>query len=148
MQIHIQDAEVLDLFSGTGVLGLEALSRGARSCVFIDVDTTLIKKNVSLCKLEAQAFIMRNDWAKALMILKNKTKRFDIIFIDPPYERENYTEILEAISEKELLETHGYICIKHWTKCHMKDSIKNLHIIRQRHYGTNALTFYARKGSL
>jgi len=147
MQENIRDTYVLDLFSGTGVLGLEALSRGALECVFVDVDTTLVKKNISLCKCQKQSIIIQKDWKKSLDILKNKTKRFDIIFVDPPYELQNYSEVLEAVAEKELLETSGYICIKHSTKCLMKDRIKNVHIFCQRQYGTNTLTFYERENT-
>lgn len=105
-QAIIEDALFLDLFAGSGAMGLEALSRGAAQATFIDKDLDSVKENVSLLKVEKQSTLLRGD---ALLLLKKLKNPFDIIYVDPPYERVPLTNILTLIDEKNLLREGGIL---------------------------------------
>ena len=108
VQFDIEGRQVLDLFAGSGQLGLEALSRGARYAVFIDTDPAaqkLIKENIKLCGFTNIATVYRRD---ALDYLK-RCEAFDLIFIDPPYASPFVGEALKKINEFDKLKTNGII---------------------------------------
>ena len=105
---------VLDIFAGTGALGLEAISRGAQSATFIDFATTeIISENVRRAKVENVAEILRGDFAKMLRALARQDRKFDLIFIDPPYKKNFLESALEIIAEKKLLSEGGLVVIEH-----------------------------------
>ncbi|MBQ7477218.1 MAG: 16S rRNA (guanine(966)-N(2))-methyltransferase RsmD [Selenomonadaceae bacterium] len=105
---------VLDIFAGTGALGLEAISRGARTATFIDFATTeIISENVRRAKLESVTEILRGDFAKMLKALARQERKFDLIFIDPPYKKNFFESTLEIIAEKKLLNEGGLIVVEH-----------------------------------
>ena len=96
----ILDANVLDMFAGSGALGLEAISRGAKQCVFIDSSSkavNVIKKNIALCKEEAISQVINLDFKLALEKVKNI--KFDVVFIDPPYLKDIEVSALTFVSE-------------------------------------------------
>ena len=100
---------MLDLFGGTGQLGIEALSRGATSAVFVDASETackLIHENLKRTKLESQAKVVRGDY---LDYLKRCTDKFDIIFLDPPYAEVFLENSLNCITEIDILQSNGII---------------------------------------
>ena len=104
IQAYIYDAEVLDLFSGSGALALESISRGAKKAVSCDKSRKaieIIKKNVQKTHFEASVDILNKDYRKALDELKNKT--FDIIFLDPPYETDFGIEAIKIIMQNNKL---------------------------------------------
>ncbi len=109
IQFEVPGARVLDLFGGTGQLGIEALSRDARSAVFVDEQETackLIRENLQRTRLENAARVIRSDYA---VFLKKCTETFDIIFLDPPY-AENFLEnALKMITEIDILQSGGII---------------------------------------
>lgn len=104
----IQDARVLDLFSGTGALGIEALSRGAASAVFCDKHSELTQLNLNKIGIEAR--VINADYRKALRILSGE--RFDLIFIDPPYGLGFEIIALETISKYGMLSKNGVIFLE------------------------------------
>ena len=109
IQFDIPGAKVLDLFGGTGQLGIEALSRGAKSTVFIDEREDackLIRENLRRTKLESLARVIRSDYAN---FLKNCTEQFDIIFLDPPYAEVFLENSLNLITEIDILQSGGII---------------------------------------
>jgi len=109
INFDIPGAKVLDLFGGTGQLGIEALSRGARSAVFVDESDTackLIKENLRRTKLESQATVVRSDY---LAYLRRCRDNFDIILLDPPYAEVYLENSLKMISEIDILQTGGII---------------------------------------
>jgi len=109
INFDIPGAKVLDLFGGTGQLGIEALSRGARSAVFVDESDTackLIKENLRRTKLESQATVVRSDY---LAYLRRCRDNFDIILLDPPYAEVYLENSLKIISEIDILQTGGII---------------------------------------
>ena len=94
----LENCYTLDLFAGTGALGLEALSRGAKSVVFIDNGQhaiQLLRKNISICDVENKAMVIRADATKKLPTLSKNS--FDTVFIDPPYGKFELSEILEKL---------------------------------------------------
>ena len=103
---------VLDLFAGSGNLGIEALSRGADTAVFVDASMNaikMIKGNIGNLKLENRAQIYRNDAFKALNVLGKKGNKFDLIFLDPPYGKIAITALLEQIVVHDLLNEGGLV---------------------------------------
>ena len=109
IQFDIPGARVLDLFGGTGQLGIEALSRGAKSAVFIDEREDacrLIRENLRRAKLENAARVIRSDYAN---FLKNCKEQFDIIFLDPPYAEIFLENSLNLITEIDILQSGGII---------------------------------------
>ena len=132
---------VLDVFAGTGSLGLESLSRGASSATFIDFATTeIIAENIRRAKFENAATILRGDFTKMLRKISRQQKTFDLIFIDPPY-KENLAETaLELIGECELLNSDGLIIVEYGAD-EILDT-KNFESIRKINYGrTTAVEF-------
>ena len=107
IQFDVEDARVLDLFAGTGQLGIEALSRGAKSALFVDkrADAVkLVRENLALCHLEENAQVICGD---SLAALGTQSGRFDIIFLDPPYESGLLEQAMEKIAQFDILSPHG-----------------------------------------
>ena len=107
IQFDVPGRRVLDLFAGTGQLGIEALSRGARECVFVDNSpAALVRKNLELCRMQAP--VVRSD---ALSYLKGCGK-FDLVFIDPPYRAGLYEEVLRSVFMFDILTDGGIILVE------------------------------------
>ena len=109
IQFEIPGARVLDLFGGTGQLGIEALSRGAKSAVFVDAGEPackLIRENLKRTRLEQQASVIRSDY---LQYLKRSREQFDIILLDPPYAEVFLENALKCITEIDILQSGGII---------------------------------------
>ncbi len=109
IQNDIPGASVLDLFGGTGQLGIEALSRGAKSAVFVDKSRTacqLIRENLTRTKLDGQGSVVCADY---LSYLSGCKKQFDLILLDPPYAEVFLENALKRISEIDILSNHGII---------------------------------------
>lgn len=107
------EGDVLDLFAGTGALGIEALSRGAGSCIFIDGAKDAIgvlKKNTE--GIEEPVEIYRNDYRRALKALAKREKSFDLIFLDPPYDKNIVSFALSEIKKLGLLNADGRIVVE------------------------------------
>ena len=151
LMLKLEDAVVLDLFSGSGALALESLSRGAKEAYLCDNSISainIIKKNINKMKLENVTNVINKSYEKALLELYNKNKKFDIIFLDPPYES-NYAELAaEKIFEYGLLAENGIIVLETDNK---EKVHKNLEgsleaIYDERKYGRVYLIFLRRKG--
>ncbi|MBQ8835222.1 MAG: 16S rRNA (guanine(966)-N(2))-methyltransferase RsmD [Oscillospiraceae bacterium] len=109
INFDIPGARVLDLFGGTGQLGIEALSRGAKNAVFVDAGEPacrLIKENLRRTKLEGEGRVVRSDY---LAYLSRCTEQFDIILLDPPYAEVFLENALNRISEIDILQSGGII---------------------------------------
>lgn len=109
IHFEIPNARVLDLFGGTGQLGIEALSRGAASAVFVDAreeSCKLIRENLRRTKLESYAKVIRSDY---LDYLKRCREKFDIILLDPPYAEVFLENALKQITEIDILQSNGII---------------------------------------
>ncbi|MDI6816380.1 MAG: 16S rRNA (guanine(966)-N(2))-methyltransferase RsmD [Actinomycetota bacterium] len=144
-----REALVLDLFAGTGALGIESLSRGAKFAYFVDssrISTEIIEKNLELTKLAARASVLKQDVEDALNRLNKQGVRFDLIFLDPPYRIS--VSFLDAILSKlasDLLCDDGLLVLEHSAKIGSGE-VAGLRISSTRTYGDTAITFYYRKG--
>lgn len=139
------DACFLDLFAGSGGIGIEALSRGAEQTIFIEKDSNAIhtiKSNLVFVKLEEFGEVYRNDIGKALAVLGKKGSKFDIIFMDPPYEREFEEDTLHKIANNNLLKPNGMIIIETSKRTILPECIDNFKLFRQESYGDTLLNFY------
>lgn len=137
LQFFIPDKIVLDLFCGTGALGIEALSRGAKKVVFVDKNyksILLTKTNLRNLKLEAE--VLKID---AIKFLQKQTEKFDLILIDPPYASKLYEPALKIIFEKDLLSANGIIVCEHDRDENINSEIYN--VIDKKRYGNTFLTF-------
>lgn len=133
----------LDLFSGSGAIGIEALSRGAVSAVFIEqspVATKSIYENLQRTKLQDRAFSYQEDVLKVLHKLEERGQQFDIIFMDPPYDYPLFESVLVGILEHNLLDQQGYIIVEHSTTCTLTIP-PSLHIWKQKIYKTTTMSF-------
>lgn len=109
---YIPDAYVLDLYAGTGSLGIEALSRGAKLAVFVDrseKSKRIIKENLINTKLTDKGLVVKGEVFNVLNGISKKGEKFDIIFLDPPYNKGLTEETLKIISKEEMLKATGII---------------------------------------
>ena len=109
IQFEIEGRKVLDLFGGTGQLGIEALSRGAERCTFVEQRrdaVALIRENVKYCDLQDRARIVQGE---SLSFLTTCREKFDLIFLDPPYQTDLLDRSLELITKFDILNEHGII---------------------------------------
>lgn len=148
LQNQIYDAKVLDLFAGSGALGLETLSRGAKTSVLCDNSykaIQIIKENVNKTHYEKQVKILNNDYKKALESLKNE--RFDIIFLDPPYETEFDIIALNVIIENNMITDEGMIILETDRAKEKEEMLKkiDINVWDLRNYGRVSLFFLNRK---
>ena len=137
--------EVLDLFAGTGSLGIEALSRGARKVVFVENSLyalDILYKNLTQCGYEGKTEIIKNVIERAVKILQRKGDRFDYIFIDPPYEKGMIEGTLALLSEDDILEEDGVIISEHSSRELPAERYGDLTCMDQRRYGGTFITFY------
>ena len=155
LQIKLQDAVVLDLFSGSGALALESISRGAKFAWLNDssnIAISTIISNVELTNAKTCVKITKKDYIKCLRQIQNQNMYFDIIFLDPPYDSKFAIETLKYISEnKNILAKDGIIVYEtdknYMTKLEKKgiklaDEFSNLECIDNRNYGNVVLKFF------
>ncbi len=139
--------DVLDLFAGTGALGIEALSRGAGSAVFVDSDkavTALIEKNLSTLLPDASSRVLRADVGSFLKQTASSVKAFDLIFMDPPYGDGLHEQMIEAIDNGGLLTSQGVLVVEASRRTELSPELKDLRLADRRVYGDTAVYFYKR----
>lgn len=141
---HINDAVVLDLFAGSGALGIEALSRGAKKAVFVDNSNDAIlcvQSNVSSAKMADTSEIRKSD---AKTYLSTCSERFDIIFLDPPYAKGLYQSVLEIICARNLLSDDGIIVAEWDFEKGFTDELYDFEIYKMKKYGRVGITVLKR----
>lgn len=141
---RVEGATVLDLFAGSGSLGLEALSRGAEFCVFNEGDRKnykILKNNIKNCKAEEISSTYNNDFRKALTLAN---REFDIIFVDPPYREGYYGEVFELVEEYGLLADGGVIVAEHLNDNELSDDVLGFSRTKHKRYGTIGVDFFER----
>lgn len=149
INFEIPGSRVLDLFAGTGSLGLEAISRGACDVVFVDNNRQaigIINDNIKLLGVSDRARVMQTDAFKAMEMLSMARERFDIIFIDPPYNENLYHKILLSIAKQDLAKKCGIIIIEHPDHICIEDRYNGLHIKKNKRYGSVGITIMINKG--
>lgn len=144
---EVEDAWVLDLFAGTGALGLEALSRGARSVVFVDRNSQsikLIQKNIELCGFSDKSSVMKRDLAKSLSFLEKLLgdRDFSLIFVDPPYRKGLSLSMIKELSSGALLASSGLVIIEDEADVELPRTMGLLTLVDKRQYGDTGFWLY------
>ena len=143
----ITDARFLDLYSGTGNMAIEALSRGASRAVMIEQDKEALRiiiDNVNDLKLDGKCRAYKNDVIRAIEILGRKNEKFDIIFMDPPYQDNVTKKVLKAIEKANILTEDGVIICEHHLLEDLEDNIASFRKTDERKYNKKILTFYTK----
>jgi len=142
VQFDVPGRRVLDLFAGTGQLGIEALSRGAKECVFVDnspASLRLVQKNLDICGMKAP--VIRSD---AVSFLSGCGK-FDLVFIDPPYKKGMYEDVLSAVFAFDILNNGGIILVESMRGESMPEAPAPYVRGKTYNYGKISLTRYTKE---
>lgn len=151
LNFDLPNAVVLDLFAGSGALGLEAISRGAKRSVLCDNSPKaihIIEQNVEKLKSKSEIQIIALDYLKTLEKLKQQNEKFDIVFLDPPYQTDFAVKASESIIQNDLLNEDGMIVIETDRKQEIVNEINKLDlfdIYDERRYGRVELIFLRQK---
>ena len=144
LQFDIEGRRVLDLFGGTGQLGIECLSRGAAHATFVDARTDavkLIRENLALTALANRATVLTADYAT---VLSGAVEKYDLVFLDPPYETKLLERSLELISQFDILREHGIIICESPQEKSLPDLSAPYGKYREYRYGKIKVTVYHR----
>ena len=147
LAFKIPDCNFLDLFSGSGAMGIEAISRGAKSATFIDINPECIKvisKNIEKAKFLEYSKVYNTDYKNAIKKFGNHS--FDIVFVDPPYNKEMGIDAITRLSENDILSDGGVIILETDTNEIVPDEIGRYEKFNYKRYGRNILSFFRRKG--
>lgn len=142
---YFEGGTVLDLFAGTGGLGIEAISRGMEHAIFIDMDPKsieTIRANLKATRLESQAEVYRNEAERAIKVLAKRELLIDAVFLDPPYRMKNADDLLQQMHENSLLQQDAIIVIEHDSKFEYPDKFSQFTCVRKALYGESAVTIY------
>ena len=149
INFDLEDSIILDLFSGSGALALESLSRGAKKAYLCDnniKEIEIIKKNVQKTRFENEAIVINKSFEKALDFLKADNIRFDIVFLDPPYSTDYATIATKYIIDNDMLKDGGFIIIETDEDERIKNNlIQDVEIYDNRKYGRVKLLFLRKK---
>jgi 16S rRNA (guanine(966)-N(2))-methyltransferase RsmD len=140
-------ARVLDLFAGSGAVGLEALSRGAESVVFVEASRkalALLDDNVEHCGVRNSVMLVQKDARSALRALATSGKCFDFVYVDPPYDAGQYVPVLRLLGSGDLLATGGVVVVESRTNDRLPDVAGVLRRYRDVRHGSTNLGFYGR----
>lgn len=144
VQDWVYDSQVLDLFAGSGALGIEALSRGASQAVFCDnsLDSIkIIKSNIEKARVVDRSQIVSGDFKRCLRDMEAKNQSFDMIFVDPPYYKGLFEEVLDTIRSCKILKKDGIVIVEHDVKRPI-GQVEGLEVYKEKKYGITMLTFY------
>lgn len=137
----------LDLFAGSGGLGLEALSRGLDKVIFIDREAKaiqIIHENIKACKFEDKTEVYRNDAERAIKALIKRGISFDYIFLDPPYKNAQLISLMEKIDEQNLIKTGGIVVCEHSVDVDLPETVGRFTQKKHEKYGIIAVTIFSR----
>ena len=145
---RIQNATVLDLYAGTGALGLEALSRGARQVVFVEqapASLRVLRDNIRHCASQEKSRVVGQDVKRFLQMphFLEGEDRFDLIFMDPPYQTRDVDSVLELLGRSTFFFPHSLLVMEHFSKRHVAEHAGDLKRFRQARYGDTTLSFYS-----
>ena len=146
---RLPGARLLDLFAGAGGVGLEALSRGAAHATFVERDARAVaalRANVETLGVTAETRVERGDVRAALERLARDGPRFDVVFLDPPYDEDLVTPTLERLGGSPVVEPDALVIAQHLTKKPPAETIGRLHAYRARRFGETTLTFFRAGG--
>lgn len=142
---RVKDARVLDLFAGSGGIGIEALSRGATHVDFVEVAeaiSDLLEQNLTACGFGDRASIYRMD---AFRFIKQIHRPYDLVFADPPYHNWQLKKLLPVLGQGAMISPDGLAVVEHFHKIHLPKEIGNLEAVRSYEYGDTVLTLYRKR---
>jgi 16S rRNA (guanine966-N2)-methyltransferase len=135
----------LDLFAGSGGLGIEGLSRGLEKVIFVDRDgkaIQTIKENVTFCGLEEHSEVYRNEANRALKALIKRGLLIDVVFLDPPYKKQQLLALLTEMEQSQLIAREGVIVCEHSHDVELPEQIGNFQRTKREKYGIIHITIY------
>lgn len=135
----------VDLFAGSGGLGIESLSRGIETCIFIEKDPRaiqIIHENLKKCKLEEKAEVYKADATRAIKALEKRQARVDLLFVDPPYQKVGYYELIEHFFQKNLLTENAIILCEHEKGVDLPSNYGPFRLTRKEIYGSTIISIY------
>ena len=144
IQNYIDNSIVLDLFCGTGSLGIEALSMGASRCYFVDNNKDILRylnKNINNLGINSKSIIVSKDYRDSLLYFKNNNIKFNIILVDAPYKMEVMEEVIELVTKYDLLLDNGILVLE-YSFDKLKDKYSNLELIRSKKYSDKYVNIY------
>jgi 16S rRNA (guanine966-N2)-methyltransferase len=144
-----EGGQALDLFAGTGALGLEALSRGVSRAVFVDSGREaqgLVRENAKSTGFEAQIELMPMDALKAAAQLAGARRKFELVFADPPYAQLAIEKLVSAIEQGALLAEDGWLCVEHDKREVAPEQVGRLTRVDQRRFGDTLVSLYRYAG--
>jgi 16S rRNA (guanine966-N2)-methyltransferase len=142
---RIDGASFADICAGSGAIGIEALSRGARHVTFIESSlkaARVISENLRNCGIREDYRVINRDALRALKNLASEDARFDIIYFDPPYDSEIYTPVMWQIAKRDLLAEDGVLIVEHRRQTPLLPNYDRLRPYRQVTQGESILTFF------
>jgi len=141
----VKDAIALDLFAGTGGLGIEALSRGALSGIFVDNDPQAIQilvRNISACRLQERCTVLKRDILQGLGFLKKMDRAFNLVFADPPYDKGFAQQTLRLLDRSGCTSKGACVVIEHSIREEVPEKVGHLEQTGRRQHGKAAISFY------
>ncbi len=143
----VNGKHVLDLFSGSGSIGLEALSRGALSATFVEQSPTavrVIEDNIKALGLESKARVASSDVLRAIDRFSKKGQQFSVVFVDPPYDKGLVIKTLEKLDDSGIVLPFGQVIVGHSSREPLPENLTNLKITRTKKIGQSRFSFYFR----
>jgi 16S rRNA (guanine(966)-N(2))-methyltransferase RsmD len=144
-RIDFADIRVLDICAGTGSLGIEALSRGARLCCFIESNKSvksILDKNLLVTGCQDRSHVLNMEAVKALHVIAGRHQQFDLVFFDPPYTSELYKQLLEVVDSSDLLAPGSILVAECSVRNLLSESYGRLKRFDRRVYGETALELF------
>lgn len=148
----VEGADALDLFSGCGSIGIEALSRGAAWCVFVERDSKIrwgLERNLAHVRLAEFCDVIEGDACKCVPRLQRLGRRYKLVFVDPPYEmwqdadgRRRILQMLDSLADERLLTESPWITIHHMPDTPAPEETQRLRLDEQRRYGRSLISIY------
>jgi 16S rRNA (guanine966-N2)-methyltransferase len=142
LQNRIEGARVLDIFCGTGSVGIEALSRGAAHVDFVDLDVRLVVRNVTALGIRDEVDVYRKDALAAVEVITAKQKRYDLVFVGAPYDFPGTPAVLESLGRNRIVSPGGTLMLEHRNRTRPPDRHGDLALARSYPYGQTVLSVY------
>jgi 16S rRNA (guanine966-N2)-methyltransferase len=142
---RVANAQVLDLYAGTGSFGIEALSRGANTAVFIDnhpQSIDILTRNIKACSLEERGIIIKRDILQGLAFLKKYRQRFHLVFLDPPYDKGMIAPTLRMLDQTAFVQKEAVIVVEHSANELLPKKGMHIQHTDKRRYGRGLVSFY------
>ena len=144
IQNYIDNSIVLDLFCGTGSLGIEALSMGASRCYFVDNNKDILRylnKNINNLGINSKSIIVSKDYRDSLLYFKINNIKFNIVLVDAPYKMEVMEEVIELVTKYDLLLDNGILLLE-YSFDKLKDKYNNLELLKSKKYSDKYVNIY------